>query len=133
MLIFGWISLILLALFGLFMIGLLSGPFIVSKIRSFAYKTKALIEDEKLDVDKRSEERRHRDEIKRERDFELANKKLDAKLQRVDKQIELQTKKLRLAEKLKRETQDLKDEINNQYESENDGSSDDIVDQSISG
>lgn len=128
MLIFGWISLVLLGLFGLFMIGLYIGPFVISKIKSFRYKIKCYVEDEKLDADKRSEERKHRDELKRQKDFELANKKLDAKINKVDKQIKLHTKKLELAEKLKKETEDLKDDYNYQYELDNQDVSQEISD-----
>lgn len=116
MLIFGWISLILLGLFGLFMIGLCVGPFVISKIKSFNYKIKCYVEDEKLDSDKRSEERKHRDEIKRQRDFELANKKLDVKLNKVNKQIKIQTEKLKLAEELKKHTHEEKALLNEQVE-----------------
>lgn len=129
MLVFGWISLILLGLFGLFMIGLYIGPFVISKIKSFSYRVKSYIEDEKLDADKRSDERKRRDEIKRQKDFELANKKLDAKINKVDKQIKLHTKKIELAEKLKKETEDLKDEVNYQYELDNQNTSEDSVEQ----
>ena len=105
MLVFGWIALILVALFGMFCIGLIIGPSVIAKIKTFTYRLKKLEQDEKDDADKRSDERRRRDEIKRQKDFELANKKLDAKLNKVDKQIKLQTKKLKLAEKMKEETQ----------------------------
>ena len=111
MLVFGWIALILLAMFGLFCLGLFAGPFVIAKVKSFGLKIKYYLDDEKVDSQKRSEERRHRDEIKRQRDFELANRKLDVKLNKVDKQIKLQTKKLRLAEKLKKQTQVEKEEL----------------------
>ena len=111
MLVFGWVALILLAMFGLFCIGLFAGPFVIAKIKSFKDKIVSYIDDEKVDSQKRSEERRHRDEIKRQRDFELANRKLDIKLNKVDKQIKLQTKKLELAEKLKKETQIEKEDL----------------------
>ena len=113
MLIFGWISLILLGLFGLFMIFLMVGPFVLSKVKTFNYRIKSYVEDEKLDADKRSDERKHRDEIKRQRDFELANRKLDIKLNKVDKKIKIQTEKLRLAEKIKKETTEEKIILNN--------------------
>lgn len=111
MLVFGWIALILLAMFGLFCLGLFIGPFIVAKVKSFGLKIKYYLDDEKVDSQKRSEERRHRDEIKRQRDFELANRKLAVKLNKVEKQIKLQTKKLELAEKLKKQTQVEKEEL----------------------
>lgn len=114
MLVFGWICMIVLMLLGLLLLGILTGPFIIAKIRTFAYRVKRYIDDEKQDIEKRSEERKHRDEIKRQKDFELANKKLDAKLNKVDKQIKLQTEKLKLAEKLKRQTAMEKDELNEQ-------------------
>ena len=114
MLVFGWICMIVLMLLGLLLLGILTGPFIIAKIRTFAYRVKRYIDDEKQDIEKRSEERKHRDEIKRQKDFELANKKLDAKLNKVDKQIKLQTEKLKLAEKLKRQTTMEKDELNEQ-------------------
>lgn len=129
MLVFGWISLILLGLFGLFMIGLYIGPFVISKIKSFSYRVKLYIEDEKLDADKRSEERRNRNDTKRAKDFELANKKLTAKINKVDKQIQLQTKKLELAQKLKKETETLKNEFNSQYELDNQNISEDTTEQ----
>ena len=111
MIVFGWACMIMLMLFGLFMIGLCVGPFIIAKIKSFSYKLQAYIEDEKIDTDKRSEERKNRDEVKRARDFELANKKLDAKLNKVNKQIKLQTEKLKLAEELKKRTAEEKAEL----------------------
>ena len=114
MLVFGWICMIVLMLLGLLLLGILTGPFIIAKIRTFAYRVKRYIDDENQDIEKRSEERKHRDEIKRQKDFELANKKLDAKLNKVDKQIKLQTEKLKLAEKLKRQTAMEKDELNEQ-------------------
>lgn len=104
MAIFGWIMLSLLAAFGMFILVLFIIPFVISETKVMNYKIKKAIEDKKLDVDKRSEARKHRDEIKREKDFELANKKLDAKLYKVDKQIEIHTKKLKLATELKEAT-----------------------------
>ena len=114
MLIFGWIALILLAMFGLFCLGLFVGPFIIAKVKSFGLKIKYYLDDEKIDSQKRSEERRHRDEIKRQRDFELANRKLDVKLNKVNKQIKIQTEKLKLAEKLKQQTQLEKEDLQEQ-------------------
>ena len=114
MIVFGWISMIALMLFGLFMLGLTAGPFVISKIKNFSYRLKRYIEDEKLDVDKRSEERRNRQETKRVRDFELANKKLDNKLNKVNKQIKIQTEKLRLAEELKQRTEEERFEYRNE-------------------
>ena len=101
--IFGWIMLILLALFGAFMVGLMIGPFVVAKIRSFGYKMHTFIEDEKVDADKRSDQRRNRQELKRQRDFELANKKLDVKLSKVDKKIKIQSEKLKLSQDLEKQ------------------------------
>ncbi len=98
---FGWLMMIMLAMFGLFVLGILIGPFVVSKVKTFIYRLQTYIDDEKLDIDKRSEERRNRDETKRQKDFELANKKLDAKINKVNKQISLQSEKLKLAEELK--------------------------------
>ena len=111
MAVFGWIALILLAMLGIFVIGLYLGPVIIAKVKSFGYNIKKKVEDEKLDTDKRSEERKNRDAIKRQRDFELANKKLDVKLNKVDKKIKLQTEKLELAEKLKKQTEVEKAEL----------------------
>ena len=62
MLIFGWICMIALMLFGLFILGLLTGPFVISKVKTFGYRLGKASEDEKLDVDKRSEERQRRDD-----------------------------------------------------------------------
>ena len=108
--VFGWIMLIVLALFGAFMLGLMIGPFIVAKIKSFGYRTKTFIEDEKIDTDKRSEQRRNRQELKRQRDFELADKRLDVKLNKVDKKIKLQSKKLQMAQDLEKQlTQESKE------------------------
>ena len=98
---FGWLMMILLAMFGLFVLGILIGPYVISKVKTFMYRLQTYIDDEKLDTDKRSEERRNRDETKRQKDFELANKKLDAKINKVNKQISLQSEKLKLAEELK--------------------------------
>lgn len=109
--VFGWIALCLLAAFGLFIIGLLLAPYILTKIKSFKYKVDSAIADEKLDIDRRSNERRRRDEIKREKDFELANKKLDAKLNKIDKQIKIHTEKLKLADELKKQTALEQDEL----------------------
>ena len=116
MAVYGWIILILQALLALFVIGLVVGPVIIAKVKNFKYSIQKRCEDEKLDINKRSDERKHRDEIKRQKDFELANKKLDAKLNKVDKQIKLQTKKLELAEKLKKQTQVEKSELVEQEE-----------------
>ena len=109
--IFGWICMIALMLFGLFMLGLAVGPFVISKIKTFTYRLKRYIEDEKIDIDKRSEERRNKDEVKRTRDFELANKKLDAKLNKIDKQIKVLDEKQKLAEELKKRTSEEKVEV----------------------
>lgn len=100
MVVFGWIAMITLMLLGLLTIGLMVGPFLVAKIKSFGYKLKRFIEDEQIDIDKRSEERRLRAEKKRFKDFELANKKLDAKLNKVNKKVEIYNEKMKLAEEL---------------------------------
>lgn len=134
MLVFGWIALILVALFGMFCIGLIIGPSVLSKIKTFTYRLKKLEQDEKDDADKRSDERKRRDEIKRQKDFELANKKLDAKLNKVDKQIKLQTKKLKLAEKMKEETQLALEDLqtnSHYYEQETDESTEEIENEDI--
>ena len=110
--IFGWIALIALACFGVFWIAMFAVPYIVSECKTLSFKIKRAIEDKRLDVQKRSEARQHRDELKREKDFELANKRLDAKLLKVDKQIKLQTQKLELAKQLKETTTIQKAELN---------------------
>ena len=84
----------------------------MSECKTLSFKIKRAIEDKKLDAQKRSEARQHRDELKREKDFELANKRLDAKLLKVDKQIKLQTQKLELAKQLKETTTVQKAELN---------------------
>lgn len=114
MIVFGWISMIALMLFGLFVLGLLVGPFVLAKIRTFSFRLKRYIEDEKLDIDKRSDERRNRQEIKRTKDFELANKKLDIKLNKVNKQIKIQNEKLKLTEELRQKIEEEKSEYRNE-------------------
>lgn len=113
MIVFGWISMIALMLFGLFILGLLVGPFVLAKIKTFSFRLKRYIEDEKLDIDKRSDERRNRQEIKRTKDFELANKKLDIKLNKVNKQIKIQNEKLKLTEELRQRIEEEKSEYQN--------------------
>lgn len=107
--IFGWIMLILLAMFGVGTLILFAAPFIITECKMFKQKIAKAIEDKKFDLDKRSEERKNRDTLKREKDFELANRKLDAKILKVDKQIKLQEKKLNLAKELKETTKIQKD------------------------
>lgn len=109
--IFGWIMLSVLAVFGIFILILFVIPFIVTECKTMQEKIKRAIADKQYDLEKRSEERRHRDEVKRAKDFELANKKLDAKLQKVDKQIALQQKKLSLAKQLKDTTAEQKAQL----------------------
>lgn len=109
--IFGWIMLSVLAVFGIFILILFVIPFIVTECKTMQEKIKRAIADKQHDLEKRSEERRHRDEIKRAKDFELANRKLDAKLQKVDKQIALQQKKLSLAKQLKDTTTEQKAQL----------------------
>lgn len=112
MAIYGWIILILQAVIGTVLTCLLAGPAIIAKIKNFKYNIRKRCEDEQLDIDKRSEERKHRNEIRRQKDFELANKKLDIKLNKVNKKIEIQTKKLKLAEELRKQTEVEKSELN---------------------
>ena len=109
--IFGWIMLSVLAVFGIFILILFVIPFIVTECKTMQEKIKRAIADKQYDLEKRSEERRHRDEVKRAKDFELANRKLDAKLQKVDKQIALQQKKLSLAKQLKDTTAEQKAQL----------------------
>lgn len=109
--IFGWIMLSVLAVFGIFILILFVIPFIVTECKTMQEKIKRAIADKQYDLEKRSEERRHRDEVKRAKDFELANRKLDAKLQKVDKQIALQQKKLSLAKQLKDTTTEQKAQL----------------------
>ena len=94
--IFGWILFSLLAIFGLGILVIFTIPFVVTETKMMSEKIKRAIKDKEYDLDKRSEERRHRDEIKREKDFELSNKKLDNKLLKVDKQIKIHEQKLPL-------------------------------------
>ena len=89
-------------------------PFVVTETKLMKEKIKRSIEDKMYDLDKRSEEKRHRDEIRRQKDFELANKKLDNKLLKVDKQIKIHEQKLKLAKELKETTVIQKDELQNQ-------------------
>ena len=100
-----------LAVFGIFILILFVIPFIVTECKTMQEKIKRAIADKQYDLEKRSEERRHRDEVKRAKDFELANRKLDAKLQKVDKQIALQQKKLSLAKQLKDTTTEQKAQL----------------------
>lgn len=109
--IFGWIMITLLALLALTIIGLFITPFIIIEIKSLSYKINKGIQDKKLDIDKRSTEKQHRDEIKREKDFELANRKLDIKLQQVDKKIKIQQEKLKLVQTLKQQTEIEKEQL----------------------
>ena len=109
--IFGWILFSLLALFGLGILVIFTIPFVVTETKMMSEKIKRAIKDKEYDLDKRSEERRHRDEIKREKDFELANKKLDNKLLKVDKQIKIHEQKLKLAKELKVTTTEQKQEL----------------------
>lgn len=110
--IFGWIMLILLAVFGMAVLVVFAIPFVVTETTMMGYKIKRAIEDKKIDIEKRSEAKRNRNEIKRQKDFELANKKLDAKLLKVDKQIQLHQKKFELAQELKSATITQKEELN---------------------
>ncbi len=112
--IFGWILFILLALFALAILIVFTIPFVVTETKLMKEKIKRSIEDKMYDLDKRSEEKRHRDEIRRQKDFELANKKLDNKLLKVDKQIKIHEQKLKLAKELKETTVIQKDELQNQ-------------------
>ena len=109
--IFGWILFSLLAVFGLGILVIFTIPFVVTETKMMSEKIKRAIKDKEYDLDKRSEERRHRDEIKREKDFELANKKLDNKLLKVDKQIKIHEQKLKLAKELKITTTEQKQEL----------------------
>ena len=111
MAVLGWIFLAFFTLLGLFVIGLLVSPYIISEVKVFSYKIKKAVEDKREDVDKRSEERKKRDETRRQKDFELANKKLDTKLQKVDKQIDLYRKKLSLSQELRQSTEIEKQEL----------------------
>lgn len=109
--IFGWILFSLLAVFGLGILVIFTIPFVVTETKMMGEKIKRAIKDKEYDLDKRSEERRHRDEIKREKDFELANRKLDNKLLKVDKQIKIHEQKLKLAKELKVTTTEQKQEL----------------------
>ena len=65
--VFGWIMVALFILFALFIIVLVVIPYIIIEIKALTYKIHKGVQDKKKDIDKRSEERQHRDEIKRER------------------------------------------------------------------
>ena len=109
--VFGWIMLVILALVGCAILVIFALPFFITEFKTLSYRIKKAVQDKTDDIDKRSEERKHRDEIKREKDFELANKKLDAKLLKVDKKIEIQTKKLKMANELKVATKEKKENL----------------------
>lgn len=111
--VFGILMLIVLVLFALTVLTLYSLPYIIAEIKSFKERMHTAIKDKKLDIEKRSQERQHRDEIKRTKDFELANKKLDAKLNKLDKQIKILDEKQAMARQLKKTTVDKKAELNN--------------------
>lgn len=98
MVVIGWIFLICAALLGLAYLGAVIAPYITAEYKSFTHKVTKIVQDKKVDADKRSEERQNRYERKRKKDFELADRKLDAKLNKVEKKIKLQTERLRLAE-----------------------------------
>lgn len=102
--VFGWIMLSALAIFGIAILVIFAIPFVVTEIRTMSYKIKKAFEDRKLDIDKKSEERRNRDELKRQKEFELANKKLDAKLQKIDEQSKIYDKKMALVKEMKEAT-----------------------------
>mgnify|MGYP003436956324 CR=1 FL=1 len=110
--IFGIIMLIILVAFALTVVVLYVLPFIVVECKSLSYRIKKGMADKKIDIDKRSEERQHRDERKREKDFELANRKLDAKLQKLDKQIKILDEKQAVVKELKKTTTTQKAELN---------------------
>lgn len=110
--IFGWIVLVLLALFAVGMLVIFALPFVISEVKMLGYKIKRACEDKKLDADKRSEEKRNRDAIKRQKDFELANKKLDGKLQKLDKQIKVLDEKQAIVRELRKTTTAQKEELN---------------------
>ena len=122
MAVFGWIALILFALFGLGVLGLLITPWVGSEICSLTYKIKKLIEDKKDDANKKSEARRHRDEIRRQKENELADRKLEVKLKKVTKQIEIYEKRIKLAEELKQSAEQTKKELSSK------STTDEIVD-----
>lgn len=110
MAVIGWIFVSALVLFGLFVLGLYAYPIVAAKIKSIKYSIEKRVEDEKLDADKRSDARQHRDEIRRQKDFELKDKKLDARLSKVNKRIEILRAKLELAEQLERQVNETRDE-----------------------
>lgn len=107
----GWIFVTALVLFGLFALGISVYPIIAAKIKGMKYNIEKRVEDEKLDADKRSEARQHRDEIKRQKDFELADRKLDARLSKVNKRIEILKAKLELAEQLEKQVAETREDI----------------------
>ena len=111
MAVFGWIALILFAVFGLGVLGLLITPWVASEIGALTYKIKKAIEDKKDDADKKSEARRHRDEVRRQKENELADRKLEVKLKKVSKQIEIYEKRIKLAEELKQSAEQTKKEL----------------------
>ena len=118
MAVFGWIALILFAVFGLGVLGLLITPWVASEIGALTYKIRKAIEDKKDDANKKSEARRHRDEIRRQKENELADRKLEVKLKKVSKQIEIYEKRIKLAEELKQSAEQTKKELSSKSTTE---------------
>ena len=118
MAVFGWIALILFALFGLGVLGLLITPWVASEIGALTYKIKKAIEDKKDDANKKSEARRKRDEIARQKENELADKKLEVKLKKITKQIQVYEKRIKLAEELKQSAEQTKKELSSKSTTE---------------
>ena len=113
--IFGWIILSILATFGLGIAVLLVIPFLLSLFKTISYKVKKQIENAKIDIDARANQKKIRQEKLRTAQNELANKKLQNKLNKIAKQIELEEQKLALDKELENNKQEevVKEEIIN--------------------
>lgn len=114
--IFGWIILSILATFGLGIAVLLVIPFLLSLFKTISYKVKKQIENAKIDIDARANQKKIRQEKLRTAQNELANKKLQNKLNKIAKQIDLEEQKLALDKELennKQEEEAVKEEIIN--------------------
>lgn len=113
--IFGWIILSILATFGLGIAVLLVIPFLLSLFKTISYKVKKQMENAKIDIDARANQKKIRQEKLRTAQNELADKKLQNKLNKIAKQIELEEQKLALDKELENDNQEevVKEEVIN--------------------
>lgn len=113
--IFGWIILSILATFGLGIAVLLVIPFLLSLFKTISYKVKKQMENAKIDIDARANQKKIRQEKLRTAQNELADKKLQNKLNKIAKQIDLEEQKLALDKELENDKQEevIKEEIIN--------------------